>query len=162
MIDTMTSVTSNGLKAFAKISAFVMLGMTVLGLSGCGSSTPTVEERLQASEEIYQIGVNAYLWQASLETLAFMPLAQADSADGVIITEWPDNPKVANERVKATVYIIDGQLRADALKVNVFRQIKQDDGWRDIPPRAGADIKLAQAILEQARILHRNNAPTAK
>ena len=37
-------------------------------------------------EEI--VGVNPYLWQAALGKLAFMPLASADSAGGVIITDW--------------------------------------------------------------------------
>src|SRR5919197_5001636 len=34
------------------------------------------------------IGVNSYLWRASLDTIAFMPLASADPFGGVIITDW--------------------------------------------------------------------------
>ncbi|HAD24791.1 MAG TPA: DUF3576 domain-containing protein, partial [Alphaproteobacteria bacterium] len=33
------------------------------------------------------IGVNSFLWRATLDTLAFMPLASADPFGGVIITD---------------------------------------------------------------------------
>ncbi len=35
-----------------------------------------------------QIGVNSYLWRATLDTISFMPLASADPFGGVIITDW--------------------------------------------------------------------------
>ena len=44
-----------------------------------------------------------------------MPLAQVDSAGGVIVGEWYQNPNVPNERVKVTVAILDGALRAEAM-----------------------------------------------
>ena len=59
------------------------------------------------------IGVNGYLWRASLDTLAFMPLASADPYGGVIITDWYVNPEKQDERFKCTVYILDTRLRAD-------------------------------------------------
>src|SRR4051812_19034628 len=34
------------------------------------------------------IGVNSFLWRASLDTVAFMPLASADPFGGVILTDW--------------------------------------------------------------------------
>ena len=34
------------------------------------------------------IGVNSFLWRASLDTVSFMPLASADPFGGVIITDW--------------------------------------------------------------------------
>jgi len=59
--------------------------------------------------------VNGYLWRASLDTLAFMPLASADPYGGVIITDWYVNPERPEERFKCTVYILDSRLRADGL-----------------------------------------------
>ena len=43
------------------------------------------------------IGVNVYLWRAALETIDFLPLAQADPFGGVIITDWysPRTPRRA-------------------------------------------------------------------
>src|SRR4051812_33943304 len=48
------------------------------------------------------IGVNGFLWRATLDTLAFMPLVSADPYGGVIITDWYADPAVPNERFKAT------------------------------------------------------------
>ena len=74
------------------------------------------------------IGVNGYLWRASLDTLAFMPLASADPYGGVILTDWYANPEKPDERFKATVYILDSRLRADGLNVTIFKQVR-DDIW---------------------------------
>ncbi len=43
------------------------------------------------------IGVNSYLWRASLDTLSMMPLLQTDSNGGVIITDWYANPNSPEE-----------------------------------------------------------------
>ena len=70
------------------------------------------------------LGVNSYLWHATLDTLSFMPLSSADPFGGVVITDWYSAPEAPNERMKVTVYILDRSLRADGLKVAVFRQTK--------------------------------------
>ena len=102
-----------------------------------------------------QIGVNAFLWRASLETLNFMPMAQVDSTGGVIITDWYANPEVPEERVKVTVYILDQALRADGLRVAAVRQQNNGGTWTDVPVRAGTVQKLEETILGRARDLRR-------
>ena len=98
------------------------------------------------------IGVNSFLWRASLDTLSFMPLASADPFGGVIITDWYATPAQPNDRFKVTVYILDRQLRADGLRASVFRQTRDNAGvWADVPadPRTGVDME--NAILIRAR-----------
>jgi uncharacterized protein YjbI with pentapeptide repeats len=104
------------------------------------------------------IGVNAYLWQASLETLAFMPLASADPFGGVIITDWYTNPEKPDERFKVTVYILDTRLRADGLTVTVFKQLKGADGaWADATTSNQTQVDFENAILTKARQLRLAN-----
>lgn len=62
------------------------------------------------------IGVNSYLWRASLDTLSFMPLSSADPFGGVIITDWYSPAESPGERFKVTVYILDRRLRADGIR----------------------------------------------
>ncbi len=95
--------------------------------------------------------VNPYLWQASLESLDFMPLAQTDSNGGVIITEWYAPAESPDERFKVTVYILDPELRVDALKVAVFRQVNGKKGWVDAPVEEGTASGLEDNILTRAR-----------
>ncbi len=103
------------------------------------------------------IGVNAYLWRATLDTLAFMPLTSADPYGGVVITDWYANPEKPDERFKATVYILDTRLRADGLNVTVYKQVKDGAGWKDAPTAGQTDTDIENAILTRARQLRLSN-----
>lgn len=98
------------------------------------------------------ITVNSYLWRASLDTISFLPLNTADPFGGVIITDWYSPPETPNERFKVTVYILDRELRADGLRVAVFRQTRETNaGWVEakVDDRTGRDLE--NAILKRAR-----------
>jgi hypothetical protein len=100
------------------------------------------------------IGVNGFLWRASLDTLAFMPLTSADPFGGVIITDWYTTADQPNERFKVTVYILDKTLRADGLRVSVFRQELHETGsWVDAKVAEATPTRLEDAILTRARQL---------
>jgi Domain of unknown function (DUF3576) len=102
-----------------------------------------------------QIGVNSYLWRAALDTVSFAPLAQTDSAGGVIVTEWYVNPADASDRIKLSVAILDATLRADALRVTAARQRLQNGQWVDAPVAAATVQRLEEIILTRARDLRR-------
>lgn len=132
--------------------------LCALVLAGCGSSNDGSRDMDTGSAIVggssrITLGVNSYLWQASLNTLSFLPLASSDPFGGVINTEWYIAPSVPDERLKVTVYIMDRQLRADALKVVVFRQTRTATGWVDTLPGADTGHKLEDAILTRAREL---------
>jgi hypothetical protein len=111
-----------------------------------------------ANQNAAAIGVNSYLWRATLDTLAFMPLASADPYGGVIITDWYVNPDQPTERFKATVYILDTRLRADGLNVTVFKQTKDlQGGWLDGATAPQTETDIENAILTRARQLRLSN-----
>ena len=97
------------------------------------------------------IGVNAFLWRASLDTISFMPLASADPFGGTILTDWYTAPDAANERTKVNVFIRDRDLTADGIKVSVFRQVRNGGNWVDAPVAASTASALENAILTRAR-----------
>ncbi len=100
------------------------------------------------------IGVNAFLWRASLDTVSFMPLVSADPFGGVIITDWYTPPASPYERFKMVVYILDTKLRADGVKVNVFReQLVGERDWKAAAVNADTGTELENAILTRARQL---------
>ena len=106
------------------------------------------------------IGVNSYLWRASLDTVSFMPLASADPFGGVIITDWYSPPETREERFKMTVYILDRQLRADGIKVSVFRQeMASGNQWQDTTIGTSTATQLEDAILTRARQLRSEVMP---
>ena len=105
------------------------------------------------------IGVNGYLWRATLDTLSFMPLLTADPWGGVVNYDWYVNPQTPNERFKATVFILDTRLRADALNVTVTKEVKDAAGaWTSAPVAAQTETDLENAILTKARQLNLANA----
>ena len=109
------------------------------------------------------IGVNSFLWRASLDTISFMPLVSADPFGGVIITDWYQDPKAQGERFKITVYILDKTLRADGVKVSAFRQTKDDQGgWTDAAVEPNTGTKIENAILVRARQLRISTLETDK
>ena len=135
----------------ATIALAVGLGAS---LAACaGNDRPEAD---LAASQVTTIGVNSYLWRASLETLSFMPLTQADSSGGVIVTDWYSNPQNPNERVKLSVSILDQDLRADALRVAASREVLQGGAWVTAPVQAATVQKLEDIILTKARDLRRS------
>jgi hypothetical protein len=141
---------------------FLIVALGALLLTACGPSQPEdmPDTQIGATTGGHMVlGVNSYLWHASLDTLAFMPLASADPFGGVIITEWYSAPEDPNERMKVTIYILDQRLRADGLKIAVFRQTHGTDGWADAQVNADTATKLEDAILVRARELRLASEP---
>jgi hypothetical protein len=140
------------LPAFACLLALV--------LAGCGSSNndglrdmDTGTSAIASGSSRMTLGVNSYLWHAALDTMSFMPLASADPFGGVIITDWYVAPGTPDERLKVTIYIMDRNLRADGLKVVVFRQTRAGTGWGDAAANPDTAHKLEDSILTRAREL---------
>ncbi len=105
------------------------------------------------------IGVNAYLWRASLDTVSVWPIASADPFGGVIITDWHSPEAAPSERFKMNVFILGRALRADGVRVSLFRQTRDSAGnWRDASTRKDSSARLEEAILTRARQLRHQTA----
>src|ERR1700689_3932208 len=126
----------------------VLFCILVLPLAACGSSNTTTTDMdtgatiVAGGNNRLTLGVNSFLWHATLDTLAFMPLASADPFGGVVITDWYVAPNAPDERLKVTIYIMDRSLRADGLKVVVFRQTRTAGVWSDAQPSPDIAHKL--------------------
>jgi hypothetical protein len=98
------------------------------------------------------IGVNSFLWRATIDTISFMPIAQADPFGGVITTDWYEDPDAKGERLKINALILDDRLRADGIRVSVFKQKADEKGeWRDVTVDKDVSRKIEDKILARAR-----------
>lgn len=129
----------------------VLTALIALGLASACGALPGGGNK--ESNRAGEIGVNSFLWRASLDTIEFMPIQSEDPFGGVIVTEWYANPEIPDERFKATIYILDTRLRADAVRVNLFRQV-YDAGrstWIDAVSDPNSATLLENKILTRAR-----------
>ncbi len=138
------------------------MALSVVGLSACGSVPNPFggdSAKVRSSgDNAAAIGVNGYLWRATLDTLSFMPLQSADPYGGVIVTDWYTNPEKPDERFKCTVYILDSRLRADGLNVAVFKQNRDGTGnWVDAATAGQTETDIENSILTRARQLRLSN-----
>jgi len=131
-----------------------VISLSACGTLGIGGKSNSTSARKGATAIAPTNGVNSYLWRATLETLNFLPLDQVDPYGGVIISDWFADPAAPDERLRATAYILDQNLRADALKVSVFKQVRTATGWDDAPVDADTSRQLENAILTRARQLY--------
>ncbi len=134
---------------------FTLVCLSTLAVMSPACGRKTAKTTAEAPPRVTTLGINAYLWRAALDTIGFMPLAQVDSNGGVILSDWYVSPQTANERVKVTITVLDTELRADALKVNVQRQTLGATGWTEANVRAGTVQRLEETILAKARDLRR-------
>jgi hypothetical protein len=114
-------------------------GLSLLGMKGQGRDLRS---------DVISHGVNAYLWQAAIDTISFMPIQAVDATGGVIITDWYQDPNSGGEKIKANIVISSAELRASGVRVTLFRQTS---GGKTAPGSADAERKLEDKILARAR-----------
>jgi uncharacterized protein DUF3576 len=88
------------------------------------------------------IGVNKYIWNATLDVLSFLPIEAADPFSGVIVTGW-GRPSGSSRSYRATVYIQDPALDARSLRVALVS--------RSGPANRDTVRAIEDAILTRAR-----------
>jgi hypothetical protein len=121
------------------------------GLTILGSRSREAKAR---QEDAGGVGVNSYLWRASLDTIDFMPVANADPFGGLISTDWYQPAEAPSERFKVQVLVRDKTLRADGVKVSIWRQAKSENGeWLDASVDPATAVELENRILTRARQL---------
>ena len=165
------------------INKFIFAVAIIMLMAGCSSSDLNVENEYPVSQEDARrarhgsltgdglklfggnsdegktsgssvgIGINSYLWRATLDTLSFMPFASADPFGGVVITDWYEDPNARGEKFKVNVLILDQELHANAIKVTIFKQVNTSGKWRDATPNTQLAVDLENKILVRARSL---------
>ncbi len=135
------------------VSTF-MAATLLIGCSSLGIGKNKARAERAVATQTPNIGVNSFLWRATLETLNFMPLDQVDPFGGVIVTDWYASAEAPQERFKANVFILDTNLRADALKASIFKQTRTASGWDDAAIDADTARQIENAILTRARQLY--------
>ena len=95
--------------------------------------------------------VNAILWRAALDTVSVVPIDDIDTFGGTILTEWYPHPELTSQRIKVAVFVLDRELRSDAIRVNVYLQQQNGNAWTDDGQDPELAHRLEDLILTRAR-----------
>jgi hypothetical protein len=90
--------------------AAVQGGITVFGNRSSGSTT-------------YEFASSNVLWRATLKSLDFLPLINADYSGGVIIYDWYSQSNNPKEQIKISVQFLNNELRSDSIKITAHKKI---------------------------------------
>ena len=134
-----------------KKTTLVLFFSVFLFLSNCSKKVDIEISEIAKSQ--VSMAVNAFLWRASLDTVSFIPLDIVDPIGGVITTQWYEDTNNPSERIKLTIYVKDRRLRADGISVNVFREIKLEEGWVKAETNPDTARLVEASILTKAREL---------
>ena len=97
--------------------------------------------------------VNAILWRASLEIVSLIPISEVDTFAGTIVSDWHSLTENQNERLKITIFVLDRELRSDAIKAVVYIQKRKggDAPWGNTLRDETFARKIEGLILNRAR-----------
>ena len=153
---------------FLKISFLLLL---LVKLNSCGiyrpvsakDSPPEPEKRVQKNLQEgkgftimgsmnknksgdFDFATSNEMWRASLDILDFMPLTSADYGGRLIITDWYSDQGNSNDSIKISIRFLSNEIRADALKINVFSKQCQKNINCKVPqsnPKIENELKIA-------------------
>ena len=63
------------------------------------------------------------LWRATLKSLEFLPMINADYSGGVIIYDWYSESQNPQEQVKISIQFLSNELRSDSIKITAHKRI---------------------------------------
>ena len=95
--------------------------------------------------------VNALLWRASLDIASILPIDDIDVFSGTLLTDWYSLPSKPDEQIKLAIFVLDQELRSDAIRVIVYIQKRNNGVWEDNGIDQELAIQLEDLILTRAR-----------
>jgi hypothetical protein len=169
-------------KKYSNNLRFLISMIIIFSLSNCGiykpvdarKVSPNDEERIKANQAkgkgftlgglgtgsggTFQFSSSNEMWRATIDILDFLPLSDVDYGGGIIITEWYSAPNSTNESLKIMVQFLTNEIRADGLKVKVYKKdckTATQCSSSLIESEIGSQIKLE--ILKKATLIKQAN-----
>jgi hypothetical protein len=117
----------------------------------------------KSSGTTFEFATSNVLWRATLKSLDFLPLVNADYSGGVIIYDWYSESLDSKEQIKITVKFLSNELRTDSIQVTAHKKICEDSGkclTKKLDDKFSSDIK--DTIITAARSLKIEEAKKEK
>jgi len=111
---------------------------------------------------VFNFATSNLLWRATLKSLDFIPLTNADYSGGVIITDWYSD-KNSKEQIKIQIRFLSNEVRSDSLQVKSFKRLCETNGQcTNIIIGEKFNTEIRDSILNTARIMKIEEQKTKK
>ena len=75
------------------------------------------------SQNTFEFSTSNVLWRATLKSLDFLPLLNADYSGGIIIYDWYSQTNNSKDQIKISVQFLSNELRSDSIKIIAHKKI---------------------------------------
>ena len=93
----------------------------------------------------FDFATSNVLWRATLKSLDFLPLTNADYSGGVIIYDWYSQTNNPREQIKISIQFLSNEIRSDSIKIIAHKKICDN---MDRCSNSNVDQKFTQDIKE--------------
>jgi hypothetical protein len=131
-------------------SSFLPLVFCIILLSNCAKKEPITDEKVlietdaskkakefankgggifgdinnkKTGSTTFEFASSNVLWRATLKSLDFLPLLNADYSGGIIIYDWYSQSNNPKEQIKISVQFLNNELRSDSIKITAHKKI---------------------------------------
>jgi len=108
---------------------------------------------LFGSKKNEDLGQNNVLWKATLNTLDFIPLANATYTGGIIVTDWYSSEQSSDKSIKISVTFLSPELSSTSIKVDSFEKSCKETRCKVVKLDSSFSNNIKTKILENARKL---------
>ena len=117
----------------------------------------------KTSSTTYDFATSNVLWRATLKSLDFLPLVNADYSGGIIIYDWYSDNLNSTEQIKVTVKFLNNEIRADSLEVTSHKKLCNENNKCFISKlNNNLSNEIKEKILSEARIMKIEEAKNKK
>ena len=78
---------------------------------------------IDKSSNKFEFATSNTLWRATLKSLDFLPLMNADYSGGIIIYDWYSQANNPKEQIKISVQFLNNELKSDSVKIIAHKRI---------------------------------------
>ena len=111
----------------------------------------------------FEFSTSNVLWRATLKSLDFLPLLNADYSGGIIIYDWYSQNNNPKEQIKISVQFLNNELRSDSIKVTAHKKIcESTDRCSNSTLDQNFANSIKESIITSARILKIEDTKTEK
>ena len=71
----------------------------------------------------YDFATSNILWRATIKSLDFMPMTNADYSGGVIVYDWYSENLNSNEYIKVTVRFLNNEIKSNSIQIITHKKI---------------------------------------